>query len=161
MTSSRHIPVFEESQIGFARRCVLEMCQRVGGDETFCGKAAIVVTEMARNLVRHGHGGAIVVRQVSFARTSGLELLALDCGPGMRNIAECLRDGFSSAGTAGTGFGAIKRLSDRFEVFSQPEHGTVVWAYLSTIPDLPPAPPIFQSSGVSVALEREEVCGDA
>jgi Stage II sporulation protein E (SpoIIE) len=88
-------------------------------------------------------------------------LLALDHGPGMRNVGECLRDGFSSAGTAGTGFGAIKRLSDRFDVFSQPGRGTVVWARLSTTPDPGSASPIFQSSGVSIAVEREEVCGDA
>ena len=113
MTSSRYIAVIEESQIGFARRCVVEICQRLGSDETFCGKAAIVVTEMARNLVRHGKGGEIVIREVATAASSSLELLALDRGPGMRNIAECLRDGFSTAGTAGTGFGAIKRLSDR------------------------------------------------
>ena len=75
---------------------------------------------MARNLVRHGKGGDIVIREVATPASLSLELLALDRGPGMHNIAECLRDGFSTAGTAGTGFGAIKRLSDRFEVFSQP-----------------------------------------
>jgi anti-sigma regulatory factor (Ser/Thr protein kinase) len=161
MTSSRHIPVFEESQIGFARRCVLEMCQRVGGDEMFCGKAAIVVTEMARNLVRHGQGGEIVVREVASARTPGLELLALDCGPGMRNIAECLRDGFSSAGTAGTGLGAIKRLSDRCEVFSQPERGTVIWSSLLPSAETSSGTPSFETSGISIPVAREEICGDA
>ena len=54
MTSSRYIAVIEESQVGFARRYVVEICHRISRDETFCGKAAIVVTEMARNLVRHG-----------------------------------------------------------------------------------------------------------
>ena len=163
MTSSRHIPVFEESQIGFARRCVVEMCRRIGGDEVFCGKAAIVVTEMGRNLVQHGQGGEIVFREVASARTSGLELLALDCGPGMRNIAECLRDGFSSAGTAGTGLGAIKRLSDRCEVFSQLARGTVIWSSLLPAPEPSPSPaaPSFECSGVSIPVEREEICGDA
>ena len=98
----------------------------------FCGKAAIVVTEMARNIFLHGKGGEIVIREVP-AASSSLELLALDRGPGMRNIAECLRDGFSTAGTAGTGFGAIKRLSDRFEVFSLPGRGTVVWVRLCAL----------------------------
>jgi anti-sigma regulatory factor (Ser/Thr protein kinase) len=127
MSSSRYIAVIEESQIGSARRCVAQICKRSGGDEMFCGKAAIVVTEMARNIFLHGKGGAIVIREVATAASTSLELLALDRGPGMRNIAECLRDGFSTAGTAGTGFGAIKRLSDRFEVFSLPGRGTVVW----------------------------------
>jgi anti-sigma regulatory factor (Ser/Thr protein kinase) len=160
MTSSRYIAVIEESQVGFARRYVVEICQRISRDETFCGKAAIVVTEMARNLVRHGKGGDIVIREVATPASLSLELLALDRGPGMHNIAECLRDGFSTAGTAGTGFGAIKRLSGRFEVFSQPGRGTVIWVRLCAL-DTCSASHAFQSSGVSIAVEREEVCGDA
>ena len=160
MISSRHIRIVEESQVGFARRCIVNICQRISEDETFCGRAAIVVTEMAQNLVRHGKGGEIVVNEVATPDSSSLELLALDQGPGMRHIAECLRDGFSSAGTAGTGFGSIRRLSNRLEVFSQPGRGTVVWAHLSAS-DHGTASRIFQSNGISVALEREEVCGDA
>jgi anti-sigma regulatory factor (Ser/Thr protein kinase) len=158
MTSSRYIPVTEESQVGFARRCVVEICQRISRDETFCGKVAIVITEMARNLVRHGKGGEIVIREV--ATHASLELLALDRGPGMHNTAECLRDGFSTAGTAGTGFGSIKRLSDRFEVFSQPGRGTVVWVRLCAL-GTRSASHAFESSGVSIGVEHEEVCGDA
>jgi anti-sigma regulatory factor (Ser/Thr protein kinase) len=160
VTSSFYIAVNEESQIGLARRSVVEICQRISSDETFCGKVAIVVTEMARNLVRHGKGGEILIREVAAVASSGLELVALDHGPGMRNIAECLRDGFSTGGTAGTGFGSIKRLSDRFEVYSQPGRGTVVWARLCAFDTSFPSP-AFESSGISVAIEREEVCGDA
>ena len=160
MTSSFYIAVNEESQIGLARRLVVEICQRISSDETFCGKVAIVVTEMARNVVRHGSGGEVLIREVATVTSSGLELVALDHGPGMRNIAECLRDGFSTAGTAGTGFGSIKRLSDRFEVYSQPGRGTVVWARLCAVGTYFPSP-VFESSGISVAVEREEVCGDA
>jgi anti-sigma regulatory factor (Ser/Thr protein kinase) len=159
MTSSCYIAVNEESQIGSARRRLSEICQRMSKDETFCGKAAIVVSEMARNLVQHGDGGGIVIREVVTTESSGLELLALDRGPGMRNIAECLRDGFSTAGTAGTGLGSIKRLSDRFEVFSQPGLGTALWVRLST--DRCSESLAFENSGVSIAVEREEVCGDA
>ncbi len=160
MISSRHIVVVEESQVGFARRCVADICQRISGDETFGGRAAIVVTEMAQNLLRHGRGGEIIVNEVAMPDCSSVELLALDQGPGMRHIAECLRDGFSSAGTAGTGFGSIKRLSNQLEVFSQPGRGTVVWAHLCAS-DPCSSSPIFESKGISVALEREEVCGDA
>jgi anti-sigma regulatory factor (Ser/Thr protein kinase) len=160
MTSSRYVAVTEESQIGSARRCVLEVCQRISSDKTFCGKAAIVVTEMARNVVLHGQGGEIVISEVATPTSVGLELFALDQGPGLRNIAECLRDGFSTTGTAGTGFGSIKRLSDRFEVFSQPGRGTVVWVRLGALGHRPAAN-AFESSGISIAVEREEVCGDA
>ncbi len=78
----------------------------------------------------------------------------------MRNVGECLRDGFSTAGTAGTGFGSIKRLADQFEVFSQAGRGTIIWVRLCAL-DLRGTSPVFESGGVSVAIESEEVCGDA
>ena len=159
MTPSRYVPVFEEGQVGLARRCVAEVCRRVSTDQTFCGKAAIIVTEMARNLVRHGKGGQIVIREIVTPSALSLELLALDRGPGMHNITECVRDGFSTAGTPGTGFGAIRRLSDRFEVFSHPGGGTVVWAQLCAC-DACSSSPAFESSGISTAVEGEEACGD-
>ena len=74
MTSSRHIAVNEESQVGITRRYVIEICQRSGRDEMFCGKAAIVATEMARNLVRHGKGGEIVIRELCQSPPAGSEI---------------------------------------------------------------------------------------
>jgi anti-sigma regulatory factor (Ser/Thr protein kinase) len=159
MTSSSHIPISEESQIGSARRGVAEVCQRISADETFWGKAAIVVTEMARNLLQHGGGGEIVIREVANATCSSLELLALDKGVGIHNLAESLRDGFSTAGTAGTGLGSIKRLSDRFEVFSQPGQGTVVWSRLCVVRAVSKSHD-FETTGISLADQREEACGD-
>lgn len=160
MNFSHRIVVTEESLVGFAKRFVVELCRRISEDETFCGKTAIVVTELARNLVRHGKGGEIVVREIGRPAFLGLELFALDRGPGMRNVAECLRDGFSTAGSAGIGFGSINRLSDRFEVFSQPGHGTIVWVQLYALHSRSAAN-VFESSGISIPAEREEVCGDA
>jgi hypothetical protein len=96
--------------------------------------------EMAPSLVLHGKGGEIAIREVAIAGSSSLELLTLDRGPEMRNIADCVRDGFPIAGTGATDFGSIKPLSDPFEVFSQPEHGIVIWlpslsyGYAATVP---------------------------
>jgi len=159
MTSSHRISVVEESQVGVARRYVAEICARFSSDEIFCAKAAIVVTEIARNVVRHGKGGEIIVRQILTLGASGLELLALDQGPGLRDFAECLRDGFSTAGTEGSGLGAINRLSDRLEVFSRPGRGTVIWARLHPA-GTPTMAHAFETGGVSVAVEHEKLCGD-
>ncbi|MBV8969296.1 MAG: ATP-binding protein, partial [Verrucomicrobia bacterium] len=160
MTSSSRIGIIEESQVGFARRSVIELCARLSADETFCGRAAIVVSEMARNLVKYAKGGEVIVRQITTSGAEALELVALDRGPGLKNLAECLRDGFSTAGTMGTGIGAIKRLSDQFEIFSRPGQGTVIWARLWPANDRLATYP-FEFSGISVPIEREEVCGDA
>ena len=159
MISSHRITVTEESQVGVARRYVAEMCARLSTDEVFCGRAAIVATEMTRNVVRHGKGGEVIVRQIMAPTASGLELLALDRGPGVRDVAECLRDGFSTAGSTGSGLGAIKRLADRFEVFSQPGRGTVTWVRL--YPSAASKEAVaFETGGVSVAVKQEKLCGD-
>src|SRR5262249_14279610 len=101
----------------------------------------------------------IIVSQILTPATPGLELLALDRGPGLRDFAECLRDGFSTAGTAGSGLGAIKRLANRFEVYSQPGRGAVVWVRLYPS-GTAQAAHAFETSGVSVAIEHEKLCGD-
>ena len=84
--------------------------------------------------------------------SAALEVLALDRGPRLRNIAESLRDGFSTVGTAGVGFGAMRRLSDRFEVFSQLGRGTVVWVRLCPQLNTSSASHAFESGGASIAL---------
>lgn len=158
MTSNRRIAVAEESQVGEARRCTIEMCNRLGADQTFAGKAAIVATEMARNIVRHGGGGELLIRELPHPQHSSIDLLALDKGPGMRNAAECLRDGYSTIGTAGTGLGSIKRLSDQFEVYTAQARGTVLWARLCMSEAA--SKEQFDIGGVSIAMPGEEVCGD-
>ncbi len=84
---------------------------------------ALIATEAANNLVQHAAGGELVLRVLGRDQADGLEILSLDKGPGMRNVAECLRDGFSTAGTPGTGLGAILRLSDLFDIYSLPGMG--------------------------------------
>jgi hypothetical protein len=90
----------------------------------------------------------------------GIGLLALDRGPGFSNLAEAMRDGFSSAGTPGTGLGAIRRLSTLFDIYSVPGGGT---ALVATVwPGTPPATrPGPLASGINVPYPGERVSGDA
>jgi len=155
MISSQRYAVAEESQVGEARRQIQQ-----SGSETFCGKAAIIATELGRNLVRHAGGGEIIVREIRLDGQNGLEILALDRGPGLKNLTECLRDGYSTIGTAGTGMGSVKRLADRFDVFTEVGKGTCIWVQIFD-GLMPPKVPSYQVSGVSVALEGETMCGDA
>jgi hypothetical protein len=80
--------------------------------------------------VKHGGGGDIVQGRFADAEGEGIELIALDRGPGMADLERCLGDGYSSAGTPGGGLGAIRRLADRFAIFSRPGLGTAVLARL-------------------------------
>lgn len=124
------MPVTEVSQVGEARRWVVQSARRLGFDETAAGRAAIVATEIAGNLVKHAGGGEIVVRMLADGAAKGLEILALDRGPGIDDMAKSLRDGYSTAGSPGTGLGAIDRLSDLFDLYSAPGQGTALLAHL-------------------------------
>jgi anti-sigma regulatory factor (Ser/Thr protein kinase) len=160
MATSFRRTVREENQVGDARRAVNELCVRLGGDQTFCGRASLVITELARNLVLHAGGGEIVFRELLHPTHAGVEVLALDRGPGMHNVGECLRDGYSTAGTPGTGLGAVRRLADFFDMSTTVGRGTAICARL-----LPRGGdgrgPRLRVGAVSVAVAGEELCGDS
>src|SRR5262245_47884787 len=120
------ISLCDVSHIGEARRVVTALARRLGFNEMECGKAALVVSEAAGNVVKHAGEGELLVRVVANDDTVGLELLLLDKGPGMIDASRCLRDGFSTAGTPGTGLGAIVRMSGFFDLHSLPAVGTAV-----------------------------------
>jgi hypothetical protein len=94
-------------------------------------------------------------------------MLALDKGPGIRDITRAMRDGFSTSGTAGEGLGAIQRLASVCEIYSQPDKGTALLARISNAPR-PPERSGHQVRSlddrigvISVALRGETECGDA
>ncbi len=151
------LPMAESTQVGEARRLSAAMARRNGFDETGAGKVAIVVTELSSNLVRHASRGELLVRSLNGA-AGGIEILAVDHGPGMSDLALSMRDDTSTAGAAGTGLGAVTRLADTFAAHSTIPAGTVllarVWAQS-------PRTSAFEVGAVSVPKPREDVCGDS
>ena len=162
MTEPVALPILESSQAGEARRIAIALASRLGFNETERGKVGIVVTEVANNLVRHAVDGKLLLQPLTRNNIEGIEILALDKGPGMSNISECLRDGFSTAGTPGTGLGAISRLSAFFDIYSVANVGTACLAQLWASP-LPTSLPDsnLESGVVCLPKTGEEVSGDA
>jgi anti-sigma regulatory factor (Ser/Thr protein kinase) len=149
--------VRDASQVAAVRREAARLAERLGFGESDAGRLALVVTEFGTNLVKHGTGGEIVLVERRFP-AGGVDVLALDRGPGM-DLATCLRDGFSTAGTAGTGLGAVRRLADRFDAYSRPNAGAALLARIDAGPcaDRPPV----EVAGVATAMPGETACGDA
>ena len=151
--------IVEPSQVADARRRTAAIALRAGFDETRAGALAIVVTEIGNNLVKHGQRGQLIVRSLARGGVGGIELLAIDRGPGIRDLAECLRDGYSSAGTAGTGLGAIRRQADEFDMVSTVPRGTVLlarmWATRPSAPDTG-----LELGALCVPIPGEVVSGD-
>jgi anti-sigma regulatory factor (Ser/Thr protein kinase) len=156
------VPVQEQSQVAEARRRATEMAERHGFGSSDTGKVALVATELATNLIKHSPGGEILIGTYEDSESSGVELLALDRGPGMANISGCLADGYSSAGTAGHGLGAVIRQSHYVDIAAWPGIGTAVLARV--VPGQPSRarPPSGSGWGaVSVPMPGQDVCGDS
>jgi anti-sigma regulatory factor (Ser/Thr protein kinase) len=122
------VPVTETSQVAAARRVALQMAHSLGQSETETGALALVVTEAATNLVKHAQAGQLLLRTLDEAEGPGVELLALDTGPGMAHVGQCLQDGYSTVGSPGTGLGAITRLATLWDLYSVPGQGTALLA---------------------------------
>ena len=121
-----HFQISERSEVGAARRAAVELTESRGFDATQAGKVGLCVTEAATNIVKHAGRGRIVLRALERGGVAGLEVLAVDRGPGIANLTVSLRDGASTAGSPGTGLGAMTRLADNFEVHAPAGGGTVV-----------------------------------
>jgi anti-sigma regulatory factor (Ser/Thr protein kinase) len=159
MTTHRRLVVTERSQISAARIEARALADAAGFSEQDAHRAGLVVTELASNLVKHAtDGGEILLRILRASPPATLEVLSLDRGPGIGDMARAFQDGVSSGHSPGTGLGAIRRLSDVFDIHSGPS-GTAMLAHLSAS-RLAAEPAARLVGGVSVPIPGETVCGD-
>lgn len=100
--------------------------------EVLTENAAIVATELSANMLRHAGGGELMIRAIDNDTFQGVELLAVDRGPGMTDVRRSLEDGHSTRGTPGNGLGAARRLSGEFDLHSERDRGTVVLSRVGT-----------------------------
>lgn len=150
----------DPSEIAPARRGVNVLAAQLGFDAEDAGRAALIATEIGTNLVKHGGGGTLIAQRMTSGARSGLQMLGLDKGAGIADLGKCLRDGYSTGGSPGTGLGAMERMSQHFEIYSRPDQGTAVLAQLW--PDCrAPAPERLQIGSLVVPKPGETLSGDA
>jgi anti-sigma regulatory factor (Ser/Thr protein kinase) len=155
------IDIREHTHVAEVRRAALALAPQVSFDEVTAGNLGLLVTEAATNMLKHAGGGQVILRTLGEV---GIEMLALDKGPGIADVQRCFQDGYSSRGTAGTGLGAIVRLSSVHDIYSRRDQGTALMAQIwkrghNGGPRVPP--PRFRYGGVSVALAGQDDCGDS
>jgi anti-sigma regulatory factor (Ser/Thr protein kinase) len=149
------VEVSDPSQVAEARRCASGAATSSGFDAVRVGQVALVATELSTNLLKHADGGQLLVN----ADDARLELLALDRGNGIADLAACLADGYSTAGTRGAGLGAVRRLAQEFGVATWPGLGSAVLAIISR--DATPLDTSASPCGLVIAKPGEDVAGDA
>lgn len=160
LARQKAIEITDASGVAEARREAAALAALARLDDNARGELALAVTEAATNIHKHAQRGRILVRAIERDKAFGVEVLAIDRGPGMANVAESMRDGHSTAGSAGIGLGALQRMTTGFELYSQPGKGTIarfeVWS-----PPPAASPPALPAGAISLAKAGEEVCGDA
>jgi anti-sigma regulatory factor (Ser/Thr protein kinase) len=150
------INVREKTDVAEARRRVAEAA---GFDQKHAGALNIVVTEAATNLVKHGNGGELIVHRTSVRAGSPVDVIAIDQGPGISDLGRSLADGYSTAGTPGTGLGAISRAATFFDIWSEPQKGMVLMARVG--PPLMADHPELEIGAVCAAYPGEAISGDS
>ena len=93
------------------------------GDATLIATA---ISELARNIVSYAGSGLIALKDVHGNTGVGITVTASDNGPGIPNVSQALRDGFSTSGSLGLGLPGVRRMMDEFEIASEPGQGTRV-----------------------------------
>ena len=118
--------ISEQSEILHMRREAEALAKGLGFSPEDCGRLAIIATELATNLLKHAGHGEILLGLSENTSVPCVELIALDQGPGMVDVDACLVDGYSTAGSQGTGLGAAKRQATSFDIYSGLNLGAAV-----------------------------------
>jgi serine/threonine-protein kinase RsbT len=123
-----HVAINSDQDIVVARQKGRSLAIALGfssGDATLIATA---ISELARNIITYARSGEVRLTVIRNSARPGIQLVAHDTGPGIPDIPQALRDGFSTSGSLGLGLPGVKRLVDEFEIVSEVNRGTTVTA---------------------------------
>lgn len=155
-----YVNITDPSSVAEARRRLRRTAASADLDSDTVERAALVTTELATNILRHAGQGRMLIDRLSVFGEERVAVVAMDKGSGIAKLERMMRDGESTAGGAGTGLGAIERMSDRFDIHTAPNDGTVVACEFGK-PRATLANTRFDAAGLRLNYPGETVCGDA
>ena len=120
------IPIASASDIVAVRQRARELSIQLKFTLVDQTKIVTAASELARNALQHGKGGACRLEVVKNGARQGLQLVFEDNGPGIPDIELAMKDGYSTGGGLGLGLSGSKRLVNDFEIKSSPGQGTTV-----------------------------------
>lgn len=115
----------EQDVVPFRNR-VKEYAVKIGMSLVNQTKLITAASELVRNMLKYAGGGTTLIEVVSEGRNSGIRLLFQDKGPGIKDIALAMKDGYSTGKSLGLGLPGAKRLVNEFDIKSKPGEGTIV-----------------------------------
>jgi anti-sigma regulatory factor (Ser/Thr protein kinase) len=155
----RWLRVEDASAVTACRNAALGLADRLRFPAARADQLAFAVTEAVSNLHKHASEGFLWLGVNRDSDPPGIDLVTIDSGPGLPDVAAAMRDGHSTAGTLGIGLGAIQRLADSVDLYSMPGHGTALTARFYPPGSLFPA--TLRWAGLIRPITGETECGDA
>jgi serine/threonine-protein kinase RsbT len=119
-------PLQTSSDVVLARQKVRQWATELRFSLVDQTKLVTAASELARNAFDHGMGGSMDMEVISHNGKSGLRLVFEDHGPGIADIEQALKDGFTTGSGMGLGLGGSKRLVNEFGIESEVGKGTKV-----------------------------------
>jgi anti-sigma regulatory factor (Ser/Thr protein kinase) len=113
------IPVVMVSDIVVARQTAKAMALAMGFEAKVSEEITLVTSELASNLVKHTQGGQLILTPVDDGGRVGIQIKSCDRGPGIADVEEAIKDGFSTTNSLGYGLGTVNRLMDQFDMASK------------------------------------------
>lgn len=151
----------DRSYLSLIKREVAQQARALNFSAERISNLDIIISELCSNLLKFGERKReFLWKSIQQHGRMGIELLAIDKGPGIAHVYQALQDGYSTSGTAGEGLGAIKRLSNFFDIYSHASSGTAMlsrcFARRSKSSNSSP----LTVGAVGVAKPGEQECGD-
>jgi len=120
------VAITSDQDIVAARQSGRALAAELGFSATDSTLIATAISELARNIVSYARKGEITVKTIHGPSRQGILVIASDDGPGIPDVLQAMRDGFSTSGSLGLGLPGVRRLMDEFQIASQPGRGTTV-----------------------------------
>lgn len=120
VTAPLVVEVTAAAEVHRASDCARDFSSGLGFSSAESEEIALVVTELASNLIKHARGGRITVKSIKEETRIGIQIESEDNGPGIPDVERALTDGYSTTGSLGTGLGTVNRLVDELEFRAHP-----------------------------------------
>ncbi|MFD2740594.1 ATP-binding protein [Sulfitobacter aestuarii] len=152
------IEIDDRSAVAVVRRLARRLGSDIGLSEVRLDELAIVASEATTNILRYATRGRALIDVTRTADAVRVVMIFTDRGPGIGDVDRMFQDGESSTDSAGLGLGAIRRLSDTFDIFSSAENGTTIaCSFMAEGAALDCG---VDAVGLRVCHPNETVCGD-
>lgn len=120
------LPVYKEQEVILLRNRIKEYAVKIGMGLVNQTKLITGASELMRNMLKYAAGGTVKVEAISKGRETGIRLVFTDKGPGIADIPQAMKDGFSTGKSLGVGLPGTRRLMSEFDIKSKPGEGTTV-----------------------------------